>query len=284
MIERKLTTQDVKKAIKDIAPEHGFGRVFGIPKGGYYIAYLIESMSLGRVVDDPAVADSIVDDIIDSGETVEKWKKRFPHNHIYVPFSKIDPNIWYVFPWEGHKEIKGREIVTRILEYIGEDPKREGLVETPDRVVRAWKELYGGYEQNPKEVLGKIFKTHCDEMVICKDIEYYSTCEHHLITFYGKAHIGYLPKGHVVGLSKLARLVDVFAKRLQIQEEMTYQIAKAIMENIPNCGGVGVVVEGKHLCMCGRGVAKQNSIMKTSALLGAFQDHATRSEFFHLID
>lgn len=278
-----LSTPSIKDRIIDKAPTPSFGKVYGIPEGGYHIAYLIEALGLGVIVDDPEEADCIVDDIIDSGKTIDAWKSKYPNKKFFIPYIKENPQVWYVFPWEATKKKSGEDIVTRMIEYIGEDPKREGLVKTPDRVVRAWKELYGGYSQDPEKILGAIFESDSDQMVICKDIEYYSQCEHHLIPFYGKAHIAYIPDGHVVGLSKLARLVDVYAKRMQIQENLTQQIARAIMKYVPKCQGVGVVVEGKHLCMCGRGVAKQNSIMKTSALYGVFRATDTRAEFFNLI-
>ena len=172
----------------------------------------------------------------------------------------------------------------KIIESIGEDPNREGLRETPARAARAFEFLTKGYTQDVKEIIGNaIFDTDTNEMVIVKDIELYSLCEHHLLPFIGKCHVGYLPKGKVLGLSKLARIVEVFARRLQIQEVLTKQIAETIMASV-NADGVAVVIEARHLCMMMRGVEKQNSVMVTSCMLGAFRSHnRTRSEFLSLI-
>lgn len=172
----------------------------------------------------------------------------------------------------------------KIIETIGEDPNREGLRQTPARAARAFEFLTKGYTQDVGEIIGDaIFDTNTDEMVIVKDIELYSLCEHHLLPFIGKCHVGYLPKGKVLGLSKLARIVEVFARRLQIQEVLTKQIAETIMSSI-NADGVAVVIEARHLCMMMRGVEKQNSVMVTSCMLGAFRSHnRTRSEFLSLI-
>ena len=154
---------------------------------------------------------------------------------------------------------------------------------TTSRVVRSFTELYSGYKGNPEEVLSRTFESESDEMVICRDIEFYSTCEHHMIPFFGTFSIGYLPKGQVVGLSKLARLIEVYCRRLQIQEQLTRQVAGALAK-VAGVRGVGVVVRAKHLCMCGRGVSKQSSSMVTSAMLGEFrEDPSVRSEFLRLI-
>lgn len=176
------------------------------------------------------------------------------------------------------------QIVRSFLIAIGEDPNREGLLDTPKRVSKSWKELYKGYSQSPEEILSTVFKDgSCDEMVILKDIEFTSMCEHHVLPFRGKAHIAYLPNGNVVGLSKLARLVDCFAKRLQIQEKMTQQISNAI-DQVLKPKGVAVIIEAHHQCMSCRGVGKQNSIMITSSMLGFFRSEAqVRNEFLSLI-
>jgi GTP cyclohydrolase I len=176
----------------------------------------------------------------------------------------------------------GEMAVKMILEVIGEDYKREGLLDTPKRVVKSWKEIFAGYKQDPKAVLGTTFeKGQYDQMVICKDIELYSTCEHHMIPFFGKAHIGYIPGEKVVGLSKLARLVEVFARRLQIQEKLTDEIATTL-EEVLKPRGVMVVIEAKHMCMCARGVGKQNSWMVTSSIKGLFKEKEAREEFLAL--
>jgi GTP cyclohydrolase IA len=167
---------------------------------------------------------------------------------------------------------------------IGEDPEREGLRDTPDRFAESFEFLTRGYRQNLEEVInGALFEAECDDMVIVRDIEFYSLCEHHMLPFYGKCHIGYVPTGKVFGVSKLARLVDMFARRLQLQERLTKQVA-SIIEEAVNPQGVAVVMEAQHLCMTMRGVQKQNSVMVTSAMLGCFREEvAARNEFLSLI-
>ncbi len=171
-----------------------------------------------------------------------------------------------------------------LLESIGEDVDREGLLRTPDRAAHALEFLTQGYRQNLGQIVnGAVFDSSASEIILVKDIELYSLCEHHLLPFIGRAHVAYLPNGKVIGLSKVARIVDVFARRLQIQENLTTQIAELLMSCLEP-SGVAVVVEAKHLCMMMRGVEKQNSVMKTSCLLGAFKDDArTRSEFLSLL-
>ncbi|MDR3013253.1 MAG: GTP cyclohydrolase I FolE [Chitinispirillales bacterium] len=174
-----------------------------------------------------------------------------------------------------------KQIITSIP---GEDPSREGLVGTPRRMAEAWGSLMQGYRQDPAEILASAIFTDesCDQMIIVKDIELYSVCEHHMLPFFGKCHIGYIARGRVYGVSKLARLADCFARRLQLQERLTQQIASALMGPI-GAEGVGVVIEARHLCMMMRGVTKQNSVMVTSAMLGSFRDDpAVRSEFLRL--
>ena len=172
-----------------------------------------------------------------------------------------------------------------LLEAIGEDPQREGLVKTPGRAARAFEFLTAGYRQSLDGIINSaLFESEASEIILVKDIELYSLCEHHLIPFIGKAHVAYIPNGKVVGLSKTARIVDMFARRLQIQENLTMQIADALMKAL-HPRGVGVVIEAKHLCMMMRGVEKQNSVMKTSCLLGVFKEDArTRSEFLSLLN
>jgi GTP cyclohydrolase IA len=172
-----------------------------------------------------------------------------------------------------------------IIINIGENPEREGLVDTPGRAAKAFSYLTKGYHQDIDDVVNNaIFTSDNDDMVIVKNIELYSMCEHHLLPFIGKCHVGYLPKGKVIGLSKVARIVDVFARRLQIQENLTRQIADTIMK-YTEARGVGVVIEAQHLCMMMRGVEKQNSFMVTSCMLGGFRDsESTRSEFLKLVN
>ncbi len=177
------------------------------------------------------------------------------------------------------------QAVRHILEAVGEDPAREGLAQTPARVARMYDELLVGYTQDPMSVLnGALFEVQYDEMVVVSDIEFYSLCEHHLLPFSGTAHVAYLPDKRVVGLSKIPRIVDVFARRLQVQERMTQQIAD-FLQAIIAPKGVAVVVDAVHLCVAMRGVRKANARMRTSALLGAFrEDEKTRAEFFNHID
>ena len=185
-------------------------------------------------------------------------------------------------------EIAGSEsiadLVRRMLVQIGEDPNRDGLRRTPERFEKALRFLTSGYRQDPAKILnGALFSVHYDEMVVVKNIEVYSLCEHHLLPFFGKCHVAYIPEKKVVGLSKIARLVNMYARRLQIQERLTSQIAKAVEERL-NPQGVGVIIEARHLCMVMRGVEKQNSIAMSSAMLGAFRENKqTRDEFLSLV-
>nr|WP_202894983.1 GTP cyclohydrolase I FolE [Paenibacillus sp. 23TSA30-6] len=173
--------------------------------------------------------------------------------------------------------------VEQILQLIGEDPKREGLLETPTRVARMYEEIFAGYEVDPRDALGVTFDENHEELVIVKDIVYYSQCEHHMAPFFGKVHIGYVPSGKIVGLSKLARLVEAVTRRLQVQERITAQIADILNEAV-SAHGVMVVVEGEHLCMCARGVKKPGSKTVTSAVRGTFRDDAAqRAEFLSLL-
>jgi GTP cyclohydrolase I len=170
-----------------------------------------------------------------------------------------------------------------VLKLIGENPEREGLLKTPERIAKAMLYLTQGYDLNAKEIMASaVFKEEYSQMVIVKDIEVYSMCEHHMLPFFGKAHIAYIPNGHVVGLSKIPRIVDVFARRLQVQERLTNDIRDCIQDSL-NPMGVGVVIECRHLCMSMRGVQKQNSVTTTSAFTGEFLKEKTRTEFLNLI-
>jgi GTP cyclohydrolase IA len=175
------------------------------------------------------------------------------------------------------------DLTREFLVRLGEDPDREGLTRTPERIAKAYQYLTKGYREDPAEVLnGALFSVDYDEMVIVKDIEMFSLCEHHMLPFFGKVHIAYLPKGKVLGLSKLPRLVEVFARRLQVQERLTVEIAESI-QNAVHPLGVGVVIEARHLCMMMRGVEKQHSATVTSSMIGAFRAQQTRQEFLSLI-
>jgi GTP cyclohydrolase I len=183
----------------------------------------------------------------------------------------------------GLEEVSTQDMYREIIRRYDADPTRDGLAKTPERIEKALEFLTKGYHEDPKEVLhGALFEVAYDEMVIVKDIEMYSLCEHHMLPFFGKVHVAYIPDGKVIGLSKAPRLVEVFARRLQVQERLTRQIAEAIHEAI-HPQGVGVVIEARHLCMMMRGVEKQNSSTVTSAMLGVFQKQNTRTEFLSLI-
>ncbi len=178
---------------------------------------------------------------------------------------------------------KIEKLTKLLLTEIGENPNREGLLDTPRRVAKAYSETLSGYSKSPAEVMRFFEKDGYDQMVICKNIEFYSYCEHHMLPFFGRVHIAYIPNKRIIGISKLARITDIYARRLQVQERMTSQIAEAIMSSL-RPKGVGVVVEGKHLCMMMRGIQKQNSSMVTSAMLGNFRKNPeTRNEFLKFI-
>ena len=177
-----------------------------------------------------------------------------------------------------------KNLTKKLLKNIGENPDREGILKTPHRVAKSWEYFSEGYRQNLDNIINNaIFKEDCSEMIVVKEIEFFSMCEHHLIPFFGRAHVGYLPNGKVIGLSKIPRIVDMFSRRLQLQERLTSQIAKTL-QNVLNPVGVAVVMQGRHLCMQMRGVEKQNSFASTSTMLGQFRKSAeTRSEFLSII-
>lgn len=177
-----------------------------------------------------------------------------------------------------------KEEIKKVLKFIGEDPEREGLIRTPERVQKSFEFLTSGYKQDPVKIItSALFEEKYDDMIIVKDIEVFSMCEHHLLPFFGRCHVAYIPNGKIVGLSKIPRLVDVFAKRLQVQERLTNQIAHTLYEALKP-RGVGVILEAKHMCMVMRGVEKQNSFATTSSMLGVFRKSlSTREEFLRLV-
>lgn len=201
------------------------------------------------------------------------------NNKIEVSHLNIPPSD------EKRSQLNIQASVYNILENIGEEPQREGLLRTPERVARMFNELTEGYHVNAEKMInGAIFDVDYDEMVIVKDIDFYSMCEHHMLPFYGQAHVAYIPNGKVIGLSKIPRIVEMFARRLQIQEQMTSQIANFLQSTL-NPQGVAVVVEGMHMCSMMRGVKKANARMKTSRMLGAFKEQATvRREFIDQVN
>lgn len=268
-------------------------RLYGVPRGGVPVAFAVayELVALydieAVVVDSPEEADFIVDDIVDSGATKERY--RVYDKPFYALVDKTQSTDkdedWVVFPWEGTVEGSAEDIPRRLLQFVGENPDREGLRETPARFLKAWQFYTKGYHERPEDVL-KVFEDgaeRVDEMVIVKDIPVYSHCEHHLAPFFGKAHVAYIPNGKVVGLSKLSRLVDIYARRLQVQERLTQQIAYAL-DTALNPVGVAVVVECRHMCMEARGVQSHGTATVTSSLLGAFKkDPSARAEFMHIV-
>jgi len=265
-------------------------KIYPVPRGGIYVAIMLqhlinaeEQIDNWTIVESASEATIFVDDIIDTGSTMQYYERKYSHIPFFALVLKED-NEWVSFPWERMTKDNGPvDNVRRLLEYIGEDPKREGLVETPKRVIRSYETLFGGYKQKPEDVL-KIFEDGaCNEMVLLKDVEFTSFCEHHILPFFGKAHIAYIPDGRVIGISKLARILEIYARRLQIQERIGQQITDCLMKFLKP-KGAACVLEAQHACMVCRGVQKQNSVMMTSSLTGVFLEHAqTRSEFFSMI-
>lgn len=265
-----------------------YDNVFPVPKNALYVAEYLDL----SILNDPFYITNrtlIIDDLIDSGKTLSN----FPDNDkavLFVKNNNEDKVNYYVekkdcliqFPWEKEDDIS--DSIIRQLEYIGEDPTREGLLETPNRVIKSWDKLYGGYKEKVEDILKTFHEGSCDEMVILKDISFYSTCEHHLLPFFGQVHIGYIPDKKVLGVSKLARVVEIFARRMQIQERMTAQICDSIMKWLEPKGCI-VITEAQHFCMQARGVEKQKSKMITSAIRGVFKDKdsGAREEFMRFI-
>ena len=286
-------------------------RVWGVPRGGFNAAMLLVSQFDNFVmVDDPKDAMLAIDDIVDTGRTAARVRELYGiptaalfagHDYdaksTYALGNVIDIGVqvekedgFINFPWERKLNSDGydsaEDSVVRMLSAIGEDANREGLRETPKRVVKAWGEWFKGYGQNPMDVL-KVFEDGAeryDEMVLVSNIQVHSKCEHHCADIFGLAHVAYIPNGKIVGLSKLTRLVDIFARRLQVQERLTAQIADALNDSLQPLG-CGVVLQCRHMCMESRGVSAMGTVTTTSAMRGAFSENiSTRSEFLRLID
>lgn len=268
-------------------------KAFAVPRGGIPALYAVMTMTRGiTVTDNPEEADFFVDDIIDSGNTKARYAYDYPGKPFVALIDKTDPacdykDAWIVFPWEssGVEETSLDDNIVRLLQYIGEDPTREGLLETPHRVAKAWEHWTGGYTKDAGELL-KTFRDgspdQCDEMVVVKDIPVYSKCEHHLADIFGTATVAYIPNGQIVGLSKISRLVDMYARRLQVQERLTNQIAEALQTHL-NPLGVGVIIKARHMCMESRGICQQGHYTITSALRGVIKDKPqARAEFMEL--
>lgn len=302
MTKQILSLTDVdtlaREAAKIIVPTGPDApRVYAIPRGGISAAYAIGRHAHFDLVNDPADADYIVDDLIDSGATMTRVLgqacnpppgRKF-HKMAPTPVALLDKRterwkgVWVIFPWEGDSGGSFEDNIRRTLQFVGENVEREGLAETPHRVAEAWQFWCKGYNENPADIL-KTFEDGakgCDEMVMVRDIPFYTHCEHHMAPFFGKATVAYIPNGRIVGLSKINRLVDCFARRLQVQERLTTQVADAIMEHLAP-KGVGVIIQARHLCMESRGVCQQGHSTTTSALRGVMSDGTVRQEFLHL--
>lgn len=261
--------------------------VYGIPAGGVPVAMIVSRLLDLPILEQPEAGCLVVDDLVDTGATFAKYPQR--KDALYrKPWSPIDiaPDAtlveeWIAFPWEK-TDGAPEDGITRLLQYIGEDPTREGLRDTPKRVIKAFKEMTGGYRLKPEDILATQFNEAYDQMIVLHSIEFVSLCEHHLQPFRGEAAVGYIPQGKIVGLSKLARLVDLYARRLQVQERMTEQIKQAIVDHLDPLGAA-VYIEAHHSCMGNRGIKKHEGRMVTQALHGAMRDdEAARNEFMRL--
>jgi len=260
--------------------------IYPIPRGGVPVAYMLSAVGLQvSISDNPNSAELFVDDLIESGATSEAFTDNFNKPVMTLIDKRLTRSAyhkkWLVFPWE-ETAVKGAEDhIVRLLQYVGEDSRRGGLLETPKRALKAWDFWTSGYDQDPKAVL-KVFEDgaeNVDQMVMVKDIPLYSHCEHHMAAIFGTCTVAYIPNGKIVGLSKLSRLVNIFARRLQVQERLTNQIADALQEHL-NPLGVGVQIKARHMCMESRGVCQQGHHTITTALHGAMKTEAsTRSEF-----
>lgn len=272
-------------------------KVFGVPRGGVPVAYLVypvlNRITRCEIVEQACSANLIVDDIIDSGATKDYYGKAYDTlflalaDFVKPKIERRDSGRWVVFPWEqGKEDTSGDDIATRLLQYIGEDVTREGLKETPQRFLKAWKELTSGYGVDPKSVI-KSFTDGAeryDEMIVVRDLPFFSICEHHMIPFFGTATIAYIPDKRILGLSKFGRLLEIFSRRLQVQERLTVQIADALQEPL-GPKGIGVLIKARHLCMESRGYTRQGHETITSALRGKFMEDAkVRAEFMSLAD
>jgi len=285
----KLSWDDVQKRAQKIAkvlePDT---RLYGIPRGGLFAASLIcgYDKSFSIVEESVELADVFIDDIIDSGQTEVHYIGRRDLPFFALVDKRTEREFqgkWVSFPWERMiNEMGPEENIRRLIEYIGDDPDREGLKETPNRVISSYARLFGGYKEDPKNIIKTFKDDSCDEMVVLKNIEFYSTCEYHMLPFYGRAHIAYIPNGQVVGISKLARLLEIYSRRLQIQERICNEVTRAI-DDLIHPKGSACILEAQHFCMTSRGVEKQNSIMITSSLTGVFKTSIeTRAEFISL--
>jgi GTP cyclohydrolase IA len=298
--------EDVDDLVKQIQ-NRGYQIIFGVPKGGVLLSALLsEKLKIPISSSEPDELNGkilVVDDLIDSGRTRKKYRTYdFACLHIKTKtpvLSTISDNInfvpeknsrnideWIHYWWEG-EEKPAEDAVVRMIQAIGDDPSREGMLDTPKRVIKSWSELYSGYEGNTEERVQEMFTQFSsdgyDELVLLKDIEFFSTCEHHMLPFFGKAHIAYIPTEKVVGISKLARLLDIHSRKFQIQERIGELVTTDIMKHL-GATGAACIIEAQHLCMKMRGVGKQHSVMTTSSMKGVFLSKpAARAELMSLI-
>lgn len=288
-----VTWQEINERLKDI--DSASNRVYGIPKGGMILTAFLSN---AQVIQEPLDADLIIDDIVDSSKTKEHYNFYYPYTRFWACFNKQTENIsdWVVFPWEeqhpsGMDSIEDN--IVRQLQYIGDDPNRSGLQDTPRRIVKMWDEVFRGYnlDQKPKV---SVFKNGTDgityDQMIIDTGDFYSHCEHHMVPFFGQYWFGYIPdkNGNIIGLSKVARLVDYHAARLQVQERLVNDVVEDIWQALNKDAtrpvGMGLIMEGEHLCKTMRG-AKKRGKMITTALKGAFlEDSTIKQEFFNTIE
>jgi GTP cyclohydrolase I len=276
-----ISPNDVEELCLDLAkqiPLNIYSGLFPVLNGGAVPAAILSKFTGLPILNELSVNCLVVDDVVDSGVTRKKFedypfaalhiKKDTPVQFLPTYYAQKMTG-WIKYWWEEKEESPIHENIIRVLEYIGENPNREGIVETPSRVVRSWEELFAGYKQDPHDVIKTFESGGYDQIVLLRDIELYSMCEHHMLPFVGRAHVAYIPGGRVIGISKLARLVDIFSRRLQIQERIGEQVTKILMEEL-NAQGAACIIEADHFCIRMRGVGKQHSTMVTSSMKGVF--------------
>ena len=275
-------------------PANNYKNIAPIPRGGAAVAtYLSARLNLPLIaISDRDENTLVVDDLIDSGRTRSEYmdndfaclfvKKNCPAQYYPTYYCVSDVSDWIKFWWETKNETI-QDNITRILQYIGEDSNREGLIDTPNRIVRSYDHLFKGYKQDVSDLITVFESDGYNQIVLLKNIEMYSMCEHHMLPFYGRAHVAYIPNKKIIGISKLARITDMFARRLQIQERIGDEVTSVLMEYLDPLGAA-CIIEATHLCMRMRGVSKQNSTMVTSSLKGVFMEDArAREELMSLI-
>lgn len=304
-MKRKVSFEEMLNLVdilcKDVCKKEYTG-IYGIPKNGLIVASIMaRKLNLPLVSRDALTSDKIliVDDIVDSGTTIatlckdcscdiavliSKKEKAQLHERVEYVAEFASPDSWISWHFEA-EEVDREETVRRMIQQVGENSSREGLVDTPKRVVKSFDKLFGGYQQDAGTILKTTFSSCYDEIILLKDISLCSTCEHHLLPFTGKCHIAYIPGicGKVVGISKLARLMEAYARRMQIQEQLTIQIGEALVSNL-NPRGAAVIIQATHMCMTARGVEKPGAQMVTSYMYGCFKDEiSARQELLDLI-